>query len=80
MAEINNFDEWISYGMEQGWCGPPLCETHDGLPYTKEEESELEEGHDPCIHVIRLFDSPEDKAEAEEGHSPSQWRNNWKSS
>lgn len=78
MTEINNFDEWIVYGMEKGWCSPPLCETHDGLPMTQEEERGWEEGGDPCIHAIRLYESPEDKAEAEEGHSPSQWRNLWK--
>lgn len=77
MAEINDFDSWISFGMEQGWCGPPLCETHDGIPLTKIEEEEFEEGHDPCVHVIRLFETPEDKAEAESSHSPSQWRNHW---
>ena len=72
------FDEWIVIGMNNGWCGVPLCEMHDGLPYTKEEMEELDAGHDPCIHVIRLFNSPEDKAEAEADHSPSQWRNRWK--
>jgi hypothetical protein len=78
LAQPMTFDEWIVIGMEQGWCSPPLCETHDGLPYTKDEMEELDAGHDPCIHVIRLFDSPEAKAEAEAEHSPSQWRNHWK--
>ena len=80
MTEINNFDEWIQFGMDKGWCGPPLCEMHDGLPYTKAEMDELDAGNDPCIHVIRMFESPEDKAEAEAEHGPSQWRNHWKQS
>jgi hypothetical protein len=80
LTQPMSFDEWIVIGMNSGWCSPPLCETHDGVPQTKAEEEQWEEGGDPCIHVIRLFDSPEDKAEAEEGHSPSQWRNHWKQS
>jgi hypothetical protein len=71
------FEEWIKIGLEQNWCSVPLCETHDGVPYTKEEEQQWEDGGDPCIHVIRLYDSPEDKTEAEAGHSPSQWRNHY---
>lgn len=71
------FQDWIKVGLEKGWCSVPLCETHDGVPYTKSEEQQWEEGGDPCIHVIRLYDSPEDKIEAEEGHSPSQWRNHY---
>lgn len=72
-----SFEEWIKQGTEQGWCSVPLCDTHDGLPMTKEEEQAWEEGGDPCVHVIRLYSSPEDKAEAEAGHSPSQWRNHY---
>lgn len=73
-----NFDEWIQYGIEQGWCGPPLCYTHDGLPMTMEEDDEFEEGHDPCISIIRLYEDDQMKKEIEESHGPSSWRNFWK--
>lgn len=70
-----DFETWLALGMEKGWCGPTICETHDGLPMTPGEEAEIfEEGHDPCIHIIRLYDSPEMKAQVEENHSPSVWR------
>lgn len=61
-------------GIDNGWAGAPVCETHDGLPMSQEEEAAFESGEDPCIHVLRLYESPEDKAGVEENHSPSTWR------
>jgi hypothetical protein len=48
-------DEWIIYGVEHGYCSHPVCDTHDGVPLTEEEEAEYEDGGDPCIHVVRLL-------------------------
>jgi hypothetical protein len=31
-------------------------------------------GQDPCIHIIRLYESPEHAEGIEESHSPSMWR------
>lgn len=73
MVGIMTFEEWLKIGYEQGWCGPDVCETHDGLPMTEAEVEEFEQG-DPCIPIIRLYDSPETKAAVEENHSPSVWR------
>ena len=44
--------EWVNYGMEQGVCTDVLCNTHDGLPATKEERAEWEEGGDPCVPAL----------------------------
>ena len=78
MAEeqLMTFDDWMKYGIKQGWCGAPVCYTHDGLPTSPEEDEEFEMG-DPCIHIVRMYDSEEHKAEIEESHSPSQWRNHY---
>lgn len=76
MAELE-FDEWMSYGIEKGWCGPPVCSTHDGLPMSEQEDAEFGEGQDPCIHVVRMYDDVEIKKEIESNHSPSQWRNSY---
>jgi hypothetical protein len=67
------FSEWIKIGIEQGWCGPPVCYTHDGLPTSEIEDEEFEEG-DPCIHIIRMYESEENRIAVEDAHSPSQWR------
>lgn len=69
-----DFEAWLQFGIDNGWAGPPVCETHDGLPMSQEEETAFESGEDPCIHVLRLYESPEDKAGVEENHSPSIWR------
>lgn len=68
------FEEWLKIGIDNDWVGAPVCETHDGLPMTKEEEEEFYDGSDPCVHVLRLYQSSEEKIAVEENHSPSQWR------
>lgn len=67
------YHEWLKVGLDNGWCGPPVCYTHDGLPATPEEEEEMYE-YDPCIHIIRMYDSDETKMAVEKNHSPSVWR------
>ena len=69
-----SFDEWLRYGYNKGWCGPDVCETHDGVPMSDLESISFFEGEDPCIPIIRLYDSAETKLAVEKEHSPSQWR------
>ena len=76
MKEIEDFDDWLALGIERGFCGPPVCSTHDGIPTSEEEDLEWEE-YDPCVHVIRPYTGPEHKAAVEENHSPSTWRDTW---
>jgi hypothetical protein len=71
------FDEWIAYGIENGWCGPPVCYTHDGLPMSEQEYAEFDEGQDPCTHIVRMYEDIDMKKSIEENHSPSQWRNSY---
>jgi hypothetical protein len=70
---IETFDDWLKYGYVKGWCGAPVCYTHDGLPTTEAEDAEFEEG-DPCIQIVRLYWDEDEKRGVEENHSPSQWR------
>ena len=67
------FDEWLAIGYENGWVGVPVCYTHDGLPTSASEDEEFETG-DPCINVVRLYESTDVKRMVEENHSPSVWR------
>ena len=68
-----DFEEWLRIGIENGWAGPPVCYTHDGLPTSEAEDTEFEES-DPCIHVIRLYDDADQKEGVESNHAPSVWR------
>jgi hypothetical protein len=68
------YDEWIQIGLKNKFCGPAVCEIHDGLPLTLEEEDEFFKGFDPCIHIIRLYETPEIAHLVEDNHPPSNWR------
>lgn len=48
-------DEWLTLGIERGFCGRPRCDTHDGADMTEEEKADFEDGGDPCICVVRLL-------------------------
>ena len=50
-----NIFEWLEYGMKRGFCSEAVCNTHDGLPMTDEENVEWDEGGDPCVHAVRLY-------------------------
>lgn len=69
-----DFEAWLQFGIDNGWAGPPVCETHDGLPMSDGESTAFENGEDPCIHIIRLYEDGETKASVEADHSPSVWR------
>lgn len=76
MPDIS-FEQWMAYGIRKGWCGPPVCYTHDGLPSTSAEDDDWIDGGEPCIHVVRMYEGDEQKAAVEENHSPSVWRNRY---
>ena len=69
-----NQAEWLVYGLENGFCGPRVCIFHDGLPTTKSEDDEMDEGNDPCVFLIRMYSDAQERAEIEANHSPSVWR------
>jgi hypothetical protein len=73
LGELMDFEEWLRQGIENGWCGPSVCYTHDGLPTTVAEDEEFEES-DPCIHIIRLYEDEATKIGVETNHGPSVWR------
>ena len=73
LGELMDFEEWLKQGIENGWCGPSVCYTHDGLPTTVAEDEEFEEG-DPCIHILRLYEDETVKIGVEANHGPSVWR------
>jgi len=77
ISDETSFDQWITFGIEKGWCGPPVCETHDGVPMSPDEELEFDEGSDPCLHIVRLFHDKVHQSQTTENHSPSQWRNHY---
>lgn len=53
--EFEDFLAWVEEGKKKGWVSAPICATHEGLPNTKKEENEWEEGDDPCILGMRVW-------------------------
>jgi hypothetical protein len=71
------FSDWITIGIKNGWCGAPVCSTHDGIPQSREEDEAWEEGSDPCVHIVRLYSDKDEKTAVEENHAPSVWRDHY---
>jgi hypothetical protein len=57
------FEKWLKIGQKQSWIGKPHCSTHDDF-LSEEEMQEFEEG-DPCIAVVRLYESKQQKNDVE---------------
>lgn len=53
--EEMDFVDWVNYGVEQGWCTPIHCDTHEGPMLTEDEAAEFDEGGDPCYPVVRIW-------------------------
>lgn len=50
------FYDWLDIGLKNKWISKPVCFTHDGIPSTDAEDAEWENGYDPCMHGLRLWD------------------------
>ena len=53
--EMMSLEHWLAYGLEQGFCSKAVCDTHEGLPYTKVEYEAFEDGEDPCVVGVRVY-------------------------
>lgn len=58
-SKTMSFDEWIEFGVANGYCSEQFCNTHDGGPSSATEEELWNNGSDPCAHYVRLG-TPED--------------------
>ncbi len=67
-------EAWLRYGWEMGYCGPPICYIHDGLPLTADEEEDWADGGDPCLHIVRLYEDHDHRLAVESNDSPTNWR------
>lgn len=74
MQSDMDFEEWAEYGWRMGWVGPPICHTHDGLPLSADEMEEWEQGDDPCIHLLRLYEDNHHRLAVESYDAPTLWR------
>jgi hypothetical protein len=71
-----NFDEWIKFGYDMGYCSPPVCSQHDGPPTTALEDEIWDQGDETCLHVVndpRKIKGTASTSQGWEGRR-SQWR------
>ena len=52
-----DFNEWLQYGEDNGYCSGQVCMTHAGVPLSDKEVDD--DNGDFCIHIVRLG-TPED--------------------
>lgn len=64
-------EQWLEYGFRHGYCGPPVCAMHDGIPTSEEEAFLLGDETNPCIHILRLYEHADMKSAVEQQHDPS---------
>lgn len=57
---LMEISHWIEYGVEQGWCGPPMCHAHDGAPPENDEHG--------CGLYIRVYKTIEEQDWVEANH------------
>lgn len=55
MGAVMDFSLWYGIGIKNKWISHMYCETHDGSPLTDEEMDEMDDGGDPCIIAVRLY-------------------------
>jgi hypothetical protein len=53
--ETIRFEDWLGFGIRNGWVSDQVCATHEGVPSTDEGRIEWDEGGDPCEVVIRVW-------------------------
>lgn len=68
------FEEWLTYGMDRHWIGPPVCDTCDGVPMSADEELDWVRGNEQCIYILRLYADLEERRAVESNHDASRWR------
>lgn len=66
-------EEWLKFGIENGYCSPPVCYFHDGIPTTPEEDEKFYE-EEQCIHIMRPYASEEECKSIEANFAPAVWR------
>lgn len=47
-------EEWLQYGIDNGYCTEVFCDTHDGGPASASEWMAFDEGLDLCREVVRI--------------------------
>jgi hypothetical protein len=64
------FEKWLEYGIDSGFCSKMVCATHDGWPVSETEEELYNDGFDPCSLIVRLGTAVDWEADAQSYKEP----------
>lgn len=53
--DYEEFEAWVEQGLNRKWISDLVCQTHESIPCTPEEDAQWDEGHDPCVPVVRVW-------------------------
>ena len=56
---------WLQIGMDNGFISNVVCELHDGTPISKQEDDDFELNLEPCLNIVRIYESKEHKKQIE---------------
>lgn len=65
---------WIADGLRQGFCTPPGCYWHDGVPLTADDELVLNGDDEICVYVMRVCFRENEQTEVEANDTGSRER------
>lgn len=51
-----DYNKWLAYGQREGWISNVYCEVHESTPLTDAEYADFDNGVDPCVFVVRIYD------------------------
>lgn len=55
VGEKMDFETWLNFGIEKGYCSKQFCLIHDAHPCDKSEDDLADDiGEYPCAHSVRL--------------------------
>lgn len=66
-----DFSNWLTEGFVNGWISPPACYSHHGVPLTLDEREALDRGEEPCIYLLRVFQSRDERRDVMLNHETS---------
>lgn len=55
MSDRDEFEQWLTLGIESGWISEVVCETHEGVPRTVPESLAQRDGRFFCVPAVRVI-------------------------
>lgn len=73
---LKNVDrnQWLQYGIDNGFCSPLVCACHDGIPMTADEDQDWNDDGETCVFIVRPYADDQQRRDIESNFAPAVWR------